>query len=279
MLWTAAFSLTFIATTANPMNDRDRPCDIEVSAIEMKFNNHGSLIDVLDNVTFKVARGDLVCIVGPSGCGKSTLLRIILKLLPQTAGEIKVDARRLNEGVAYVQQGSSLLPWRTLLQNACLGAEIREGLTTVVVDRIKSEVKRYGLAGFEGHLFSELSGGMRQRTDIIRALESRPKLLFCDEPFSAVDFVTRLSLSTRFKQMCKIGGITTLFITHNIEEAIFLGDEILVMSKRPGRIVSRHRPSFSSERQDAVELRQSPEFGCLFRTIWSELEADPRYEV
>jgi NitT/TauT family transport system ATP-binding protein len=112
---------------------------------------------------------------------------------------------------------------------------------------------------------------MSQRVALIRALESKPHILFCDEPFSAIDFVTRLSLTTRFKKMCRVENITTVFVTHNIEEAIFLGDKVVVMSGLPGRIVATYSPTFSTGGEDAVECRRAPEFGELFVKIWKDL--------
>jgi NitT/TauT family transport system ATP-binding protein len=218
-----------------------------------------------------VKRGQMCCVVGPSGCGKSTLLRAILGLVPLQGGTIHLDESRVLEGIAFVQQDCPLLPWRTAMQNACLGAELRGALSTVIVDRIRRHLVDFGLSGFENSLTSELSGGMRQRVAIARALESRPALLFCDEPFSAVDFVGRLALSSTFKSLCRVSGITTVFVTHNIEEAIFLGDILVVMTGQPGRIKKVYHPQLSVGSEDAVRCRESPEFAGYFQSIWQDL--------
>jgi NitT/TauT family transport system ATP-binding protein len=175
-------------------------------------------------------------------------------------------------GIAYVPQEPSLLPWRTSLQNACLGLELKGALNQDRVQSVRDSLEEYGLRGFEQSLPGELSGGMRQRISVIRALESNPQLMLCDEPFSAIDFVTRLDLNTRFKRMCRVNAITTIFVTHNIEEAIFLADEVAVMSGRPGRIVSSYRPRLSVAPDDAVKSRSSPEFAKYFLRIWNDLK-------
>jgi len=227
-----------------------------------------------------VQEGDLLAIVGPSGCGKSTLLRALARTLDFTSGEVHQSGKvhlkenRLREGMAFVTQTPRLLPWRTLLQNACLGAEIKGKLEQGDLDRVRSSLARFRLTGFEDSLPGELSGGMAQRVALVRAIDSEPSLLFCDEPFSAVDFVSRFELNREFKKMCR-GGITTVFVTHNIEEAIFLGDEILVLSGRPGRVVQRYEAkdlSILPNRHDPVECRKSAEFLRLFDDIWEDLK-------
>ncbi|HKR06117.1 MAG TPA: ATP-binding cassette domain-containing protein [Bacteroidia bacterium] len=246
--------------------------DIIVEDLEKSFGEISNSITVLKNVSFKIKRSEIFCLLGPSGCGKSTLLKILLNLIPKTSGKITVDFERSKQ-IAYVQQHSLLLPWRNLLQNASIGTELRKDLHPDTIDRIYNRIQEYGLKGFEEKFPSELSGGMKQRVDIIRAVESRPLLLFCDEPFSAIDFVTRLDLCAKFKKMCHLGRMTTLFVTHNIEEAIFLGDTVAVMSGRPGRVISIHDTTFPSlDKYNAVECRESKEFIELFRKIWEDLK-------
>jgi NitT/TauT family transport system ATP-binding protein len=245
--------------------------DISVSDLTVAYHTRGRCLHALDEVSFSVARGRMCCIVGPSGCGKSTLLRAVLGLLRPAKGSVYVREERLREGVAFVQQECPLLPWRTALQNACLGAEIRGELNEVIIDRVRRQLADFGLAGFESSLTAELSGGMRQRVAIARALESRPALLFCDEPFSAIDFVGRLQLTSRFKYLCRVRGITTVFVTHNIEEAIFLGDIVLVMTGRPGRIMASYEPRLSVGSEDAIKCREAPEFAYFFQRIWGDL--------
>lgn len=253
----------------------DQEPDIIVEDLGKVFGTGDDTLKAIESVSFVVPRGRFLSIVGPSGCGKTTLLRILAGLMEPTTGTVKLAPERVNAGVAYIAQSALLLPWRTLLQNAALGLELKGPLSKARVERISSQVNRYGLGGFEKSLPAELSGGMAQRVAVVRALESRPHLLFCDEPFSAIDFVTRLSLNTRFKYMCGVQNITTVFVTHNIEEAIFLGDEVAVMSGRPARIVATYRPKLSVGSEDAVECRKSPEFTELFIQIWRDLKNGP----
>lgn len=250
----------------------ERASDIVAKDVGMVFARGNKPLVALDSVDLTVARGSLVAIVGPSGCGKSTLLKILAQLLVPTKGEVWIDPKQLQDGIAYVPQSPLLLPWRTLLQNVSLGLELKGQLDSGGLERINASIDRYGLSGFEHSLPTELSGGMAQRVALIRALESRPKILFCDEPFSAIDFVTRLSLTTQFKYMCGVNNITTVLVTHNIEEAIFLGDKVIVMSGRPGRIIATHHPELSVGGEDAVECRRAPEFSQLFVQIWKELK-------
>jgi len=245
--------------------------DIAVEGVSHIYKSKDGEVVALEDVSLEIPRGTLFSIVGPSGCGKSTLLRIMLGFLRPTNGTIHVAEERRRQGVAYIQQSAPLLPWRTLLQNASLGLEVRWRLSDVRVNALREEIASFGLGGFEDHLPGTLSGGMRQRVALIRALESQPALLFCDEPFAAIDFVTRLDLNTRFKDLCRVRRLTTVFVTHNIEEAIFLSDIIVVLSPRPGSVVKTYTPRLSISPTDAVESRKSPEFGELFAQIWNDL--------
>jgi NitT/TauT family transport system ATP-binding protein len=250
----------------------NRPDDIVVSDVGIAYRSSDRDVIALRDVSMTVKRGQMCCVVGPSGCGKSTLLKAMLGLVNPDEGTITIDDERRREGVAYVQQDSPLLPWRTVLQNACLGAEVRGQVTEVVRKRVRRTLSELGLSDFDNNMTTELSGGMRQRVALARALESKPALLFCDEPFSAIDFVGRLALSAKFKFMCRVEGITTVFVTHNIEEAIFLGDTIVVLTGRPGRVKNVYNPQLSVGAEDAVKCREAPEFAILFKDIWRDLE-------
>jgi ABC-type nitrate/sulfonate/bicarbonate transport system ATPase subunit len=254
-----------------PINKKMTKKDIKVRGLSKSFCSSENEIKVLESVDFFVERGEIFCIVGPSGCGKSTLIKILLGLIGDYSGEIEIHEDRRK--FAYVQQQPLMLPWRTLLQNATLGAEVRTGLNEDIIGRVNDRIKEYQLGGFENYLPGQLSGGMKQRADIIRALESLEStqgILFCDEPFSAVDFVTRLRLSGEFKNRCRVYGVTTVFVTHNIEEAIFLGDRVAVMTKRPGRIINTYAPRIAT--YDAAACRNTPEFSKLFADIWNDLK-------
>jgi NitT/TauT family transport system ATP-binding protein len=247
--------------------------DIRVRNLSKEFVTGRGVLKVIDDLSFDVRRGGLVALIGPSGCGKSTLLRILADSDQVTTGEYTIDNER-GSRMASIEQRPALFPWRTALQNASLGAEVRRGIVSRAVDRrIRENFISFGLKGFEESYPVQLSGGMQQRVAIIRALESEPHVLFCDEPFSAIDFVTRLSLNTQFKRISRELGCTTLFVTHNIEEAIFLGSRIIVLSRRPCVIVDDFEPHLSQFPEDAVKCRQSPEFSGYFARIWERLAA------
>jgi NitT/TauT family transport system ATP-binding protein len=254
------------------------PDDIILEQVSMSFRTKDGR-PVLDSIDLRVPHGELLAIVGPSGCGKSTLLKLIAGLLEPVAGRIHIDADRRRSGISYVPQNVALLPWRTARQNACIGLELQTEanggrLSPVNLEFLDSLFDKWRLRGFEDTYPSELSGGMAQRVALIRSLVSMPSILLCDEPFSAIDFVTRLRLNTEFKSLCKVRQITTVFVTHNIEEAIFLGTRVVVMSGRPGRIVSTYQPRFSKGGNNAVECRKAPEFEPLFQKIWQDLESN-----
>jgi NitT/TauT family transport system ATP-binding protein len=250
--------------------------DIVIEKVGMQFAARDG--PVLASIDLRVQRGELLAIVGPSGCGKSTLLKLIAGLFEATSGKVHVDDLRKQGGISYVPQNPSLLPWRTARQNACVGMELRKEagggrLSALNLEFLEKLFDDWRLKGFEDKYPSELSGGMAQRVALIRALVAKPEILLCDEPFSAIDFVTRLRLNTEFKSLCKVDGITTVFVTHNIEEAIFLGTTVVVMSGRPGRIVSTYKPWFSKGGNNAVDCRRAPEFEQLFQSIWQDLES------
>ncbi|NCS47252.1 MAG: ATP-binding cassette domain-containing protein [Microcystis aeruginosa BK11-02] len=248
--------------------------DIKVKNLSVKFQKNSKSFFALDGVDFEVKRGEFFCIVGPSGCGKSTLLKTLLGFLQPTTGEVYISEERTKAGMVYLPQSPSLLPWRTLLQNAALGLEIKGTLDKDRKDILKFDISKFGLGDFEKHLSTEISGGMKQKVELIRALASVPQLLFCDEPFASIDFVNRFELNTVFKYRCSITGTTTVFVTHNIEEAIFLGNKIAVMSQRPGKIMKIYEPKLSKNAHDAIKCRESPEFEDLFQKIWENLKGN-----
>ena len=248
--------------------------DIKVKDLSVKFQKNSKSFFALDGVDFEVKRGEFFCIVGPSGCGKSTLLKTLLGFLQPTTGEVHISEQRKKAGMVYLPQSPSLLPWRTLLQNAALGLEIKGKLNKDRQDTLKFDISKFGLGDFEKHLSTEISGGMKQKVELIRALASGPQLLFCDEPFASIDFVNRFELNTEFKHRCTIARTTTVFVTHNIEEAIFLGNKIAVMSQRPGQIMKIYEPKLSKNAHDAIKCRESPEFEDLFQKIWENLKGN-----
>lgn len=220
-------------------------------------------------ISFSIEPGQFVCFVGPSGCGKTTLLRLTAGLLKPSGGS--VDLNGYSGTFGYVSQEPILYPWRTVLQNAALGLEAVGEMARPRVAGLKQHLQAYGLGDFLNHLPHELSGGMKQRVAVVRALAHKPGLLLCDEPFSQIDFVNRLRLTAQFRFACRVLKSTVMLVTHNIEEAIFLGDRVLVLSGRPGALVADHRIELGVPKTDPVEVRRDPEFQHLFKLIWSQL--------
>jgi NitT/TauT family transport system ATP-binding protein len=202
-------------------------------------SREGDDVHALDHVDLEIAPGSFVAVVGPSGCGKSTLLSLIAGLIPVTSGKILIDkeeVRRPHSKVGVVFQTDLLLYWRNVLDNILLPAEIKHLDRAEYRTRARRLLQQVGLDGFDGKMPSELSGGMRQRVAICRALIQEPGLLLMDEPFGALDALTREQMIMDLQSMWGRVRNTVLFITHGIDEAIFLADRVLVMSPRPGRI-------------------------------------------
>jgi NitT/TauT family transport system ATP-binding protein len=208
----------------------------------------------LDDVSFAVGRGELVSVVGPSGCGKSTLLRIASGLTKATSGSVEVDKDQLG----YVFQDATLLPWRTVQANVELFAELH-GASKDERRRLAAEaIELVGLQGFERHVPRRLSGGMRMRVSLARSLTMKPDVFLFDEPFGALDEITRERLNDELLRLFVDQGFAGLFITHSVSEAVFLSTRVLVMSARPGRIVADIAVPFDHPRPP--ELRFDPAF-------------------
>tara|TARA_B100000929_G_scaffold135_4_gene152 strand:- start:2442 stop:3143 length:702 start_codon:yes stop_codon:yes gene_type:complete len=213
--------------------------------------------EALRNISFELSRGEFVTIVGPSGCGKSTLLKIASGLLEPTNGSVKVDRERLG----YVFQDATLLPWRTVSKNVELLAELH-GIDSQERQRLVEEsIELVNLEGFENHYPKSLSGGMKMRCSLARSLTLKPPLFLFDEPFGAVDEITREKLNEDTQQLFKQEGFAGLFITHSISEAVFMSTKVLVMSARPGRIVAEFDIPFEYPRKP--DLRFDADFAEL----------------
>jgi NitT/TauT family transport system ATP-binding protein len=226
-------------------------------------------LSVLDNVSFSVAEGEFVSVLGPSGCGKTTLARIIVGIEPATGGEVLIAARQAGPpgpDRTLVFQNYGLLPWRTVLSNAELGLELRG----VPVSERRAEAMRYlkvvGLAGFEKAFPHQLSGGMQQRAGLARALTTKPKLLLMDEPFGAVDAQMRTLLQDELLRIVEYTKATVLFVTHSVEEAVYLSDRILIFSARPGRPVGEVMVDLPKPRY-AEHARDTPAFAAVRKRV------------
>jgi NitT/TauT family transport system ATP-binding protein len=212
---------------------------IAVSGVEQEFHISGGIVRALDGIALTMADGEFVSVVGPSGCGKSTLMRIVAGLVSPTRGTVRI-AGRLVDGpapdVGIVFQKATLLPWRSVVGNIDLQLEMRNLPRSARAARLAQLIELTGLTGFERALPHELSGGMQQRVALCRALIHDPAILLMDEPFGALDAMTREAMNTELQRVWMDSAKTVLFITHSISEAVFLSDRVVVMTPRPGRI-------------------------------------------
>jgi NitT/TauT family transport system ATP-binding protein len=231
---------------------------------------------VLDGIDLAVYQGELVAIVGPSGCGKTTFLNAVDGLIKATDGEIRVDNRPVTgpgPDRALVFQNDSLFPWRTVLRNVTYGLELQGKLTRqAMTERALGLIDLVGLEGFVEHYPHELSGGMRQRVNIARALAMEPELLLCDEPFAALDAQTREFMQVELIKILSRTRTTALFITHQINEAIFLADRVVVFSARPAHIKDIIAIDLPPER--TLELKHQAAFVELERRVWRLIEEE-----
>jgi NitT/TauT family transport system ATP-binding protein len=236
--------------------------------VSKRFQSRKGEIHAVDDVSLTIGSGEFVSIVGPSGCGKSTLLNMIAGLLTTTDGNIRVLGKPVAGPVhelGIVFQQHLLLPWRTILNNVMLQIEVRRLERARFVERAERLLARVGLADFSDRFPDELSGGMNQRASIVRALIHDPDLLLMDEPFGALDAITRDQMGLDFHQLSREEGKTVLFITHSISEAVFLSNRVVVMSPRPGKIEEIVPIDLGRERH--FELRDEPEFAHYTRHI------------
>ena len=242
--------------------------------IQKTFQSPDGEICALSDVTFSVEDGAFVSIVGPSGCGKSTLLNILAGLEQPSSGQVLLDGEpveRAGDYVGYMPQKDQLFPWRTIWGNLMLGLEIRKRKDPADLERIRGLLQRYGLESFEKKLPAQLSGGMRQRCALIRTMATDPGLLLLDEPFSALDYQTRLAVSDDIHTIIRREGKTAILVTHDIAEAISMSDQVVVLSARPGR-VKFVRPLAELEGLTPMARRDHPSFHLVFNEIWKELD-------
>lgn len=213
---------------------------LEIDGVGRIFSSRGGDVEALGDITLKVAREEFVTILGPSGCGKSTLLHLLGGFDKPTSGEIRLDGapiRKPGRDRGMVFQQATLFPWRTVLANVSWPLEVAGKGRAAANQRAKELLELVGLGGFEANLPGELSGGMRQRAAIARTLAMDPAVLLMDEPFGALDAQTRELMQEELNRIREEARLTVVFITHDINEAIFLGDRVVVMSRRPGRII------------------------------------------
>ena len=240
---------------------------LEIKDLTKIYHTKNGEIKAIDNISFNLYEKEFLCIVGSSGCGKSTLLNILANLEEKSDGQIK---KNKNLKIGYMLQEDALFPWLTILENATLGLEIKKIKTKENVEYVKELLAKYGLKDFINKYPSQLSGGMRQRVALIRTLAIKPDILLLDEPFSALDYVSRLMVSEDVKKIIKAEKKTVIMITHDLAEAISLADRIIVLSKRPSKIKTIY--NIKIDGLSALERRKSNKFSYYYDLLWKELD-------
>jgi len=241
---------------------------IQVQNVSKTYKSKTAILNVLENLSLEVNKGDFVSIIGPSGCGKSTLFSLICGLDVPEKGAISVEGEvpSLTAGkVSYMPQQDLLLSWRNVLDNVCLGCEIAGMPKKQAQEKAKSLLPLFGLAGFEERYPAELSGGMRQRAALLRTMLPGKEVLLLDEPFGALDAITRLRMQQWLLEVWSTFRKTVLFITHDIDEGIYLSDRVLVLSPRPGTVILEQKIDLPRPRTQVLLTTES--YGKIKRTI------------
>ncbi len=247
---------------------------LRIDHVCYSYHSLGGETPALEDVSFQVNEGEFLAIVGPSGCGKSTLLSLIAGLINPDRGEIhinKKDIKSSGKNIGYMLQKDHLLEWRSTLRNLTLGLEIQHRLTENSYILINNMLTTYGLITFKNARPSELSGGMRQRAALIRTLLLEPDILLLDEPFSALDYQTRIEVSDDIWGIIRKEKKTAILITHDISEAISMADRIIILTHRPGTVKGIIDLKLTVEDKTPFRARSAPEFGDYFNLIWREL--------
>jgi NitT/TauT family transport system ATP-binding protein len=247
---------------------------LELKNICLTYQTKKTETEAIKDVSFKIDKGDFISIVGPSGCGKTTILSLISGLLKPTSGTILIENEpvvKVSTNVGYMLQRDNLFEWLSVYQNVCVGIKINKNNKCLSKEKLKELLSKYGLSDFEKSKPSELSGGMRQRVSLIRTLALNPKLLLLDEPFSALDYQTRLSVQNDIHSIIKSENKTAILVTHDISEAISMSDKIIVLTKRPGTIKKIIELKFDKN-TTPLERRENILFNEYFKTLWEELQ-------
>ncbi|WP_245987044.1 ABC transporter ATP-binding protein [Azospirillum thermophilum] len=254
---------------------------VDVRHLTLTYQTADKPVYALSDVSLTIGKGDFISLIGPSGCGKTTLMRVVADLEQPTSGEVTVNGMtpeqaRLKRAYGYVFQAPALYPWRTVERNVMLPLEIMGLPRAERKARAAEQLRNVGLAGFEKKFPWQLSGGMQQRVSIARALAFEPELLLMDEPFGALDEITRDHLNLQLTQLWRRTRKTCIFVTHSIAEAVFLSTRIVVMSPRPGRILDVIDCDLPAER--TLDIRETPEFAALAHRVRDGLKEGHSYD-
>lgn len=246
---------------------------LTLDKISLSYQTEKDEIRALESISFSVDEGEFVAIIGPSGCGKTSILSIIAGLLKPSGGEITIKGKPLEKGntsIGYMLQKDELFPWRTIMENAYLPLEVKRDKSEKSKEKVNELLKKYGLWEFRKKYPRQLSGGMRQRAALIRTMASSPDLLLLDEPFSALDYQTRLAVCDDLYEIIRRENKTTVLVTHDISEALSTADRIIVLSKRPSKILNIHLIDLNKE-VSPLKRREDPRFSKWFERLWREL--------
>ena len=250
---------------------------LSVRGLSHTYHTKNGETPALKDIHFDLFTGEFAAIIGPSGCGKSTLLELIAGLIPLQKGSLSYPFLNQPTSIGYMLQKDHLLEYRTIYKNIILGLEIQHQLTPENIVYVKSLMKEYGIADFADAYPRQLSGGMRQRAALIRTLAGKPSFLLLDEPFSALDYQTRLDVSSDIGNIIRQQRVTTLLVTHDLSEAISIADRIIVLGKRPGFIRAIIKIDFETEKRlSPKEARLHPKFQKYFDLIWKELRPNEK---
>ncbi len=247
---------------------------LEITDLSLSYHSKQSETKALENVNFNILDNDFVSIVGPSGCGKTTILSLIAGLLVPSSGEIILDGKKVtgvNTEIGYMFQKDNLFDWLTVEKNVLFALKLQKKDNPENVRFVYNLVEKYGLKEFLNHYPSELSGGMRQRVSLIRTLATRPKLLLLDEPFSALDYQTRLDIQNIVYKIILDEQKTAILVTHDISEAIAMSNKIIILSKRPASVKQIIDINFDAN-LTPFQKRNDPQFSKYFNLIWEELK-------
>ena len=260
---------------------KDTAPAVEAKNLSLVFQTADAPLTALSDISLRIERGEFVSFIGPSGCGKTTLMRVVADLERATSGSIQVNGMspeqaRLSRAYGYVFQAAALYPWRNVLSNVMLPLEVMGLPRAERVERATRQLADVGLAGFERKFPWQLSGGMQQRVSIARALACEPQMLLMDEPFGALDEITRDRLNEQLLRLWERTGKTVIFVTHSISEAVFLSDRIVVMSPRPGRIISVIQNRLPAGR--TLDARESTAFVEVAHEVRLALRAGHSYD-
>lgn len=252
---------------------------LKLNHVFFSYHSMNGEIHALEDISFSLNKGEFLAIVGPSGCGKSTLLNLIIGLLKPQSGSISFGSLQNNTpSIGYMLQHDHLFEWRNIYENVTLGLEIQKNKSNDSKNRILSLLNSYGLSSFIFKRPSELSGGMKQRAALIRTMALDPEILLLDEPFSALDYQTRLTVSADIGKIIRENNKTAILVTHNLSEAISMADRILVFSKRPSTIQKEFHIKLTISQTDSSPLayRNAPEYMDYFNQIWKELNYEEK---